>query len=105
MVAEPPTRILFRPLQDFVLMSPVREDQTVGGLALPEGVAKGAQYRARRALVLAVGPGAWQDGKFLATTVKVGQVVYPVGPHIEIYDRGEEFWLCNEGQIAGVAAE
>lgn len=87
------------PKQDYLLVQ-IIEDET--------GVVKTEDIRDRKpkGKVLAVGPGAWDHGVFIATTTKVGEVVYfeeaAEANTPEVLKRKEQY-LVKEARV--VAAE
>ncbi len=66
------TKSKLRPLGDRVIVKPVdRETKTKSGIVLPDS----AQEKSNEGIVVAVGPGFYQDGKLVALSVKVGDKV------------------------------
>ena len=83
-----------KPLNDFVLIAPLEEEQqTPSGILLPET----AKEKPQVGKIMAVGPGAiTDDGKKIPMTVKKGQkVMYKKwgGNEIKV---GQQEWLLVE---------
>ncbi len=63
---------MLQPLSNFVILKRDEKlQQTTGGLFLPSN----SQEKSTTATVIAVGPGLWVGGVFVATTVVVGDKV------------------------------
>jgi chaperonin GroES len=61
-----------RPLADRVLIERIEADTvSKGGIVIPDN----AKEKPNRGKVITVGPGKFTDGRFVETTVKVGQTV------------------------------
>jgi chaperonin GroES len=94
-----------KPNMDHVLLEKQIEEKSDGGILLPRASSPNS-LPTERGKVIAVGPGKWEYGKFVETTLKVGQVVlyhnYPSG--VELKEGGKEYTLIREVQVAGVVA-
>lgn len=71
----------YQPLRDVVALWPTGAPEKIGSIILPEGTFIGGstkeKLRASTAIVLSFGPGYMtRKGKWLPTTLKVGQEVY-----------------------------
>ena len=82
-----------KPLFDYVLIKPLEgESRTPSGIVLPDS----AKEKPQAGEVMAIGPGAHDDGKLMPMMVKVGQkVLYKKwgGNEVKI---GHEEWLLIE---------
>ncbi len=91
-----------KPLNDRVIVTPLSpEEKTAGGVILPDT----AKEKPNKGKVVAVGPGRQlDDGKRVATAVKVGDVVY-YGKYsgTEVKVAGDEFKILREEDVLGVA--
>ena len=99
-----------RPLHDRVLLRVEKEEKTPAGIIIPDT----AKERPREGVVVAVGPGYYEELKgdnaagkgeerFVATEVKIGQkVLYEPWAANEVRLDGEEFILVKERNILGV---
>ncbi|MCF8719986.1 co-chaperone GroES [Nitrospina gracilis] len=90
-----------RPLQDRILVQPIREKEIrKGGIIIPDS-AKDAPTEGR---VKAVGPGRiGEDGKRVTPDVKVGdKVLYSKYGGTEVKIDNEDFLLMREDDILGV---
>ena len=90
-----------RPLQDRILVQPIREKEVrKGGIIIPDS-AKDAPTEGR---VKAVGPGRiGEDGKRVKPDVKVGdKVLYSKYGGTEVKIDNEDFLLMREDDILGV---
>jgi co-chaperonin GroES (HSP10) len=66
----------FNPLWDYILLDPIKNAMTKGGLHIPEGADKHLKDTARGVCIKA-GPGAYRDdGTFVPNPIKVGDVVF-----------------------------
>lgn len=94
-----------RPMDDRVLIEPMEDEKatTSFGLVLPETNSK---ERPQKGRVVAVGPGKLaDDGKRVAMTVKVGDVVLysKYGP-TEVKLEGQEILFLQESDVLAVIA-
>lgn len=64
----------FVPLYDYVLLDPLDENTTAGGIQLPDGATLGDT---KKSLCVKAGPGVHKDnGQFVPNPVRVGDYVY-----------------------------
>lgn len=95
-----------QPTLDNVLIEPIIEDKSKGGIIIPPSV-NDAMKPAGRGVVLAIGPGKWEYGKFVGVTVPVGAEVYyhtyPSGVSVDA--EGKRLQLIAERQVVGVVNE
>jgi chaperonin GroES len=90
-----------RPLQDRILVQPIKEkDVRKGGIIIPDS----AKEKPIEGRVKAVGAGkVGDDGKRLKPDVKIGdKVLYSKYGGTEIKIEGEEFLLMREDDILGI---
>ncbi len=90
-----------RPLQDRILVQPIREKEVrKGGIIIPDS----AKEKPIEGRVKAVGEGkVGDDGKRIQLDVKVGdKVLYSKYGGTEIKIEGEDFLLMREDDILGV---
>lgn len=90
-----------KPLGDNLLVEPTKhEEATRSGIVLPETTNK---ERPEQGKVIAVGPGRTVEGKLVAMTVKVGDVVLfkKYGPD-EIKMDGREYLILSESDVLAV---
>jgi chaperonin GroES len=90
----------FRPLHDRVVVRRIdAEEKTAGGIIIPE-TAKGKPQEGE---VIAVGPGADQDGKLQPATLKPGEhVLFGKWSGSEVKINGEDLLIMKESDIMGV---
>ncbi len=91
----------FRPLHDRVVVKRVEEEQkTKGGIIIPDT----AQEKPMQGEVLAVGPGARDDGGELVTPdVKPGdRVLFGKWSGTEVKIDGDELLIMKESDIMGI---
>lgn len=100
----PVNQITFEPASDWLLLKPLRANQTAGGLALPDGVDDGAP----KAEVVKAGPGRIHDftGELVPMPFKVGQkVLLCTLPHSPYMDKvpfgGVDYQLIRARDIIG----
>ena len=91
-----------KPLFDNVLVRPLEaETKTASGILLPDS----AKEKPQMGEVMAVGPGAMDDGKIVRDSiqVKVGQkVMYKKWGGDEVKVRGEEWVIVKQSDILAV---
>ena len=91
-----------KPLFDNVLIKPLEaEEKTPSGIILPDS----AKEKPQIGEVMAVGPGAMDDGKIVRDSiqVKVGQkVMYKKWGGDEVKVRGEEWVIVKQSDILAV---
>ncbi len=90
-----------RPLQDRILVQPIREKEVrKGGIIIPDS----AKEKPIEGRVTAVGAGkVGEDGKRVALDVKVGdKVLYSKYGGTEIKIEGDDYLLMREDDILGI---
>lgn len=89
-----------QPLEDRVVVRPSEaEETTTSGLVIPDT----AKERPQEGEVLAVGPGAFQDGNRVPVDVKVGDtVIYSKYGGTEIKSNGEELLILTSRDILAI---
>ncbi|MBI5121397.1 MAG: co-chaperone GroES [Rhodospirillales bacterium] len=90
----------FRPLHDRVVVRRIeQEEKTAGGIIIPDT----AKEKPQEGEILAVGPGARDDGKLVALDVKVGdRVLFGKWSGTEVKLDGKELIIMKESDIMGV---
>lgn len=107
-MSEKTTKMSIKPLGDRVVVRPLTEEEMGGtspsGIIIPD-TAK--QEKPEQGIVLAVGPGKWNedgDGR-IAMTVKEGdRVVFSKYGYDEVKIDGDEYYIVAESSILGVIA-
>jgi len=92
----------FRPLHDRVLIKVLdSEEKTSGGIIIPDT----AKEKPQEGEVVAVGPGATNDGgKLTPMDVKVGDIVlFGKWSGTEVKIDGKEYSIMKESDIMGVS--
>lgn len=97
-----------RPTMDNVLIRPIVEEVSKGGIIMPESKSReDAIKRVNKGTVLAVGPGRHEAGVFVQTTLQPGAKVYyhcyPSG--CTVLEGGEVLTLIAEKQVVGVVQD
>lgn len=94
------SKLNIKPLFDYVLLKPLEADKvSAGGIYLPENVKEKPQV----AEVMAIGPGAYDDGKLIPMLVKVGQkVLYKKWGGDEAKVGNEEWKLVRQTDILAI---
>lgn len=92
---------MIQPLFDYVLIKPLEaESKTASGIVLPDNAKEAPQMGE----IMAVGPGAYDDGKLIPMAVKVGQkVLYKKWGGEDAKVNGEEWKLVRQTDIVAVA--
>jgi chaperonin GroES len=90
----------FRPLHDRVVVRRIeQEEKTAGGIIIPDT----AKEKPQEGEILAVGPGAREDGKLVALDVKVGdRVLFGKWSGTEVKLDGQDLIIMKESDIMGV---
>lgn len=97
------TKRKIRPREDYVVLRPVEEEKTEGGLVLPEVSQEEGELRVCE--VIEAGPGRMnEDGVRLPMDVKVGDLIYTVTSHEPAVVRlnGEKLMLLRSRHIIGI---
>ena len=93
---------MLKPLHNYVLLERLEEsDKTVGGIIIPDN----AKEKPVRGRVIAVGPGAFSDGKIASMTVKQGDSVLFAkwaSSASEIKLDGKDYIIIKETDILGI---
>lgn len=89
-----------KPLADRVLVRPEDTEEALpSGLVIPDT----AKEKPQEGTVLAVGPGAWDDGKRIPLDVKEGdRIIYSKYGGTEVKVEGEELLILSERDILAV---
>lgn len=89
-----------KPLHDRVVIRRLEEDETTaGGIIIPDT----AKEKPMRGEVLAVGPGAREDGKLVPLDVRVGDIVlFGKWSGTEVKLDGEEVVIMKEADLMGI---
>ena len=92
-----------QPLGDRVVVRPLEaEEKTKGGIILPDT----AKEKPQQGVVIAVGPGRFEDGKLVPMGVKVGdKVLLAKWGGNEIKYNGEEYLILKESELLAVIAD
>lgn len=93
-----------QPLGSRVLIKPFTKEELTSknsfGIILPD---TGSKDKSEQGVVLAVGPGDYQDGDLIKTTIKVGErVVFSKYGYEDINVDGEELYLIKEENILAI---
>jgi chaperonin GroES len=95
-------KINIKPLADYVLIEPIKEEEkTKAGILLPESAEK---EKPEKGKVIAVGPGRRDEkGNLIPLSVKVGDTVLfkKYGPD-EIKVDDKEYLICKEEDILAI---
>jgi chaperonin GroES len=89
------------PLGDRVLVKPIKQEQTRGGILIPDT----ATEKPQEGEILAVGPGrrSEETGKLMRLGLRKGdRVLYPKYSGSEIKRDGEDLLILQEKDILGV---
>ncbi|TAL19422.1 co-chaperone GroES [Patescibacteria group bacterium] len=90
-----------RPLHDRVIVKPIEEaEATVAGIILPDTVDK---EKPEKGEVIAVGPGKYEEGKFVPMSVKVGdKVVFKKYSPDEVKIGEVEYLILSESDLMAI---
>jgi chaperonin GroES len=85
-----------QPLSNFVVVDPTAVADKIGSIYIPPN----AQEKSQKGTIIAVGPGMMEHGTFVATTLKIGDVVlYQRYAGIEVEDSGKKVIILRENEI------
>ena len=90
------------PLADRVVVAPSREDETTlpSGIIIPDSAAK---EKPATGVVVAVGPGRYDDGALVPMQVKTGDtVIFSKYGYDEVKIGGKEYYILSESSVLGV---
>ena len=91
------------PLGDRIVITPEKagsEKKLSFGLIIPE---TGNKERPERGVVVAVGPGKYEEGKLVPMTVKVGDtVLFSKYGFDEVKINSVEYYILAEGSVLGI---
>lgn len=95
-----PSKINIKPLADNALIKPLEaEVKTASGILLPDS----AKEKPQIGQVMAVGAGAYDDGKLIPMNIKVGQkVMYKKWGGDEVKIGNEEWMIVKQGDILAI---
>ena len=94
------SKVAIKPLEDRIVVQAVEAEQTTAsGLVIPDT----AKEKPQEGVVLAVGPGRFEDGKRLPLDVSVGDVVlYSKYGGTEVKYSGEEYLVLSARDVLAV---
>ena len=93
--------VKLKPLGDRVLIEEEREKEgmTDSGIYIPDSVKE--DKGSKKGVVIAVGPGKYDDGKFIPVSLSVGDnVLFQWGDKISV--DGREYYIVRESEIIAV---
>ena len=92
--------VAIKPLEDRVVVKPLDAEQTTAsGLVIPDT----AKEKPQEGVVLAVGPGRFEDGQRLPLDVKEGDIVlYSKYGGTEVKYNGEEYLVLSARDLLAV---
>ena len=94
------TKVAIKPLEDRIVVQAVdAESTTASGLVIPDT----AKEKPQEGMVLAVGPGRFEDGARVPLDVKVGdKVLYSKYGGTEVKYAGEEYLVLSARDVLAV---
>ncbi|GAA1882568.1 co-chaperone GroES [Streptantibioticus ferralitis] len=94
------TKVAIKPLEDRIVVQPLDAEQTTAsGLVIPDT----AKEKPQEGVVLAVGPGRFEDGKRVELDVKVGDVVlYSKYGGTEVKYNNEEYLVLSARDVLAI---
>ena len=94
------TKVAIKPLEDRIVVQAVdAESTTASGLVIPDT----AKEKPQEGIVLAVGPGRFEDGARVPLDVKVGdKVLYSKYGGTEVKYSGEEYLVLSARDVLAV---
>ncbi|MEU1627543.1 co-chaperone GroES [Streptomyces sp. NPDC020096] len=94
------TKVAIKPLEDRVVVQPLEAEQTTAsGLVIPDT----AKEKPQEGVILAVGPGRYEEGKRIPLDVKVGDVVlYSKYGGTEVKYNNEEYLVLSARDVLAI---
>ena len=94
------SKVAIKPLEDRIVVQPLDAEQTTAsGLVIPDT----AKEKPQEGVVLAIGPGRFEDGKRIELDVKVGDVVlYSKYGGTEVKYHGEEYLVLSARDVLAI---
>jgi chaperonin GroES len=88
------------PLEDRVVVKPEEEEETtVSGIVIPDT----AKEKPQQGLIVAAGPGRFEEGKRVPMDVKVGdKILYSKYGGTEVKVEGEEYLVLSSRDILAI---
>ncbi len=95
--------VSIKPLEDRILVKSVEAEQTTAsGLVIPDT----AKEKPQEGVVIAVGPGRFEDGQRLPLDIQVGEkVIYSKYGGTEVKYNGEEYLILSSRDVLAVLGE
>ncbi|WP_194897625.1 MULTISPECIES: co-chaperone GroES [Catenulispora] len=92
--------VAIKPLEDRVVVKPLDAEQTTAsGLVIPDT----AKEKPQEGVVLAVGPGRWEDGKRVELDVKEGDIVlYSKYGGTEVKYNNEDYLVLSARDLLAI---
>ena len=92
--------VSIKPLEDRILVKSVEAEQTTAsGLVIPDT----AKEKPQEGVVIAVGPGRFEDGQRLPLDIQVGEkVIYSKYGGTEVKYNGEEYLILSSRDVLAV---
>ena len=94
------SKVAIKPLEDRIVVQPLDAEQTTAsGLVIPDT----AKEKPQEGVVLAVGPGRWEDGKRVELDVKEGDIVlYSKYGGTEVEYNNEEYLVLSARDLLAI---
>ncbi|MGK4581267.1 co-chaperone GroES [Kitasatospora sp. HPMI-4] len=94
------SKVAIKPLEDRIVVQPLEaETTTASGLVIPDT----AKEKPQEGVVLAIGPGRFEDGKRVELDVKVGDVVlYSKYGGTEVKYNNEEYLVLSARDVLAI---
>ena len=94
-------KLSISPLGDRVVVEPLsREEVSAGGIIIPDTASR---EKPERGTVVAIGPGKYDDGTLVPTTLKVGDsVLFSKYGYDEVKVDGTEYFILSESSVLAV---
>ncbi len=96
-------KLAFTPLGDRIVVEPIGDDgekKLASGIIIPDSVDK---EKPSQGIVVAVGPGKYEDGKHIPLSVSVGDdVIFSKYGFDEIKIEGDKYNILSESNVLGI---
>jgi chaperonin GroES len=91
---------MIEPCNDFVLVKPAPDEKSKGGIIMVQG---DQAQRPSKGVVVAVGPGKYENGFLVPMRTPKGSTVwFQQYPNVDIYEGGEKYVMVREAQVCCV---
>ena len=85
------------PLQDYMSIQKLQRHEEK--IIIPDNVADRPDKEADLFLVKEIGPGHYENGKFIEPSVKKGDIVFIMGPSVVCLKEKQKYWFARARDV------